>query len=60
MHGRDLGMNPEDMAVPDAPEQEGKQEILENKDVRRFNLLTLGWSTPLHSQKTCESRFFTP
>lgn len=32
MHGRDLGMNSDDMIEP--PEQEAKQEILENKDVR--------------------------
>lgn len=33
MHGRDLGVNPDDLV--DAPDvaQEAKQEILENKDV---------------------------
>lgn len=31
MHGRDLGVNPDDLMEP--PEQESKQEILENKDV---------------------------
>lgn len=34
MHGRDLGVHPEDFVEPPEVEQEAKQEILENKDVR--------------------------
>lgn len=33
MHGRDLGVNPDDLMEPPEQEQESKQEILENKDV---------------------------
>uniref|UniRef100_A0A8C6WFC2 Uncharacterized protein n=1 Tax=Neogobius melanostomus TaxID=47308 RepID=A0A8C6WFC2_9GOBI len=33
MHGRDLGVNPDDLMEAPEPEQENKQEILENKDV---------------------------
>lgn len=33
MHGRDLGMNPDDLIQPPEQEEESKQEILENKDV---------------------------
>lgn len=33
MHGRDLGVNPDDFVDSPEPEQEAKQEILENKDV---------------------------
>lgn len=33
MHGRDLGVNPDDLLEPPEIEQEAKQEILENKDV---------------------------
>lgn len=33
MHGRDLGLHPDDLVEPPEPEQESKQEILENKDV---------------------------
>lgn len=33
MHGRDLGVNPDDMVETPEVEQEAKQEILENKDV---------------------------
>lgn len=31
MHGRDLGVNPDDFV--ETPEVEAKQEVLENKDV---------------------------
>lgn len=34
MHGRDLGIHPEDFVETPDVEQEAKQEILENKDVR--------------------------
>lgn len=33
MHGRDLGVNPDDLVESPDAEQEAKQEILENKDV---------------------------
>lgn len=33
MHGRDLGVNPDDFMETPEVEQEAKQEILENKDV---------------------------
>lgn len=33
MHGRDLGVNPDDLVDTPQVEQEAKQEILENKDV---------------------------
>ncbi|MEQ2173457.1 Sorting and assembly machinery component 50 A [Goodea atripinnis] len=33
MHGRDLGIHPDDLMEPPEPEQESKQEVLENKDV---------------------------
>lgn len=33
MHGRDLGINPDDLMETPEVEQEAKQEILENKDV---------------------------
>lgn len=33
MHGRDLGVNPDDLVETAEVEQEAKQEILENKDV---------------------------
>lgn len=33
MHGRDLGVNPDDLVETPQVEQEAKQEILENKDV---------------------------
>lgn len=33
MHGRDLGVNPDDLVEAPEVEQESKQEILENKDV---------------------------
>lgn len=33
MHGRDLGVNPDDLVETPEVEQEAKQEILENKDV---------------------------
>lgn len=33
MHGRDLGINPDDLVETPDVEQEAKQEILENKDV---------------------------
>lgn len=33
MHGRDLGVNPDDLVETPELEQEAKQEILENKDV---------------------------
>lgn len=34
MHGRDLGVHPDDFVETPDVEQEAKQEILENKDVR--------------------------
>lgn len=34
MHGRDLGVHPDDFVETPEVEQEAKQEILENKDVR--------------------------
>lgn len=34
MHGRDLGIHPDDFVEAPEVEQEAKQEILENKDVR--------------------------
>lgn len=34
MHGRDLGVNPDDLMETPELEQDAKQEILENKDVR--------------------------
>lgn len=33
MHGRDLGVHPDDFVETPEMEQEAKQEILENKDV---------------------------
>ncbi|TMS02652.1 Sorting and assembly machinery component 50-like protein B [Larimichthys crocea] len=48
MHGRDLGVNPDDLVEAPEVEQESKQEILENKDVMkkahiaRQKLLRLG------------------
>lgn len=33
MHGRDLGVNPDDLVEAPQVEREAKQEILENKDV---------------------------
>ena len=33
MHGRDFGVNPDDLVETPEPENEAKQEILENKDV---------------------------
>uniref|UniRef100_A0A8C9Y5I8 Sorting and assembly machinery component 50 homolog, like n=1 Tax=Sander lucioperca TaxID=283035 RepID=A0A8C9Y5I8_SANLU len=44
MHGRDLGVNPDDLMEPPEPEQESKQEILENKDVvvQHVNIQGLG------------------
>lgn len=33
MHGRDLGVNPDDLVDTPDVVQEAKQEILENKDV---------------------------
>lgn len=33
MHGRDLGVHPDDFVEAPEVEQEAKQEILENKDV---------------------------
>lgn len=33
MHGRDLGVHPDDLMDTPEPEHEGKQEVLENKDV---------------------------
>lgn len=33
MHGRDLGVNADDLVEAPEVEQEAKQEILENKDV---------------------------
>lgn len=33
MHGRDLGVSPDDLVETPEVEQEAKQEILENKDV---------------------------
>lgn len=33
MHGRNLGVNPDDLMETPELEQEAKQEILENKDV---------------------------
>ena len=33
MHGRDLGLHPDDLVETPEVEQEAKQEILENKDV---------------------------
>ncbi|KAF0029531.1 hypothetical protein F2P81_018636 [Scophthalmus maximus] len=44
MHGRDLGVNPDDLVEAPEPEQEGKQEILENKDVvvQHVNIQGLG------------------
>eukprot|EP00064_Thunnus_orientalis_P017290 superscaffoldBa00003635_g17371 len=44
MHGRDLGVNPDDFVDAPEPEQEAKQEILENKDVivQHVNIQGLG------------------
>uniref|UniRef100_A0A4W6ESX1 Sorting and assembly machinery component 50 homolog, like n=1 Tax=Lates calcarifer TaxID=8187 RepID=A0A4W6ESX1_LATCA len=44
MHGRDLGVNADDWVEPPEPEQEAKQEILENKDVvvQHVNIQGLG------------------
>ncbi|TNN40460.1 Sorting and assembly machinery component 50 B [Liparis tanakae] len=44
MHGRDLGVHPDDLVEPPEPEQESKQEILENKDVvvQHVNVQGLG------------------
>ncbi|XP_062339133.1 sorting and assembly machinery component 50 homolog B isoform X1 [Osmerus eperlanus] len=44
MHGRDLGVNPDDMMEAPEPEQETKQEVLENKDVvvQNVNIEGLG------------------
>ncbi|KAG7270676.1 hypothetical protein CRUP_030403 [Coryphaenoides rupestris] len=44
MHGRDLGVNPDDMIELPEPVQEAKQEILENKDVvvQHVNIQGLG------------------
>lgn len=36
MHGRDLGVSPDDLM--ETPEQEAKQEILENKEVSRGSI----------------------
>lgn len=33
MHGRDLGVNPDDFVETPQVEQEAKREVLENKDV---------------------------
>lgn len=33
MHGKDLGVNPDDLMEHPEPEPDAKQEILENKDV---------------------------
>lgn len=33
MHGKDLGVNPDDLMEPPEQEADAKQEILENKDV---------------------------
>ncbi len=38
MHGRDLGVNPDDLEVMEAV-QETKQEVLENKDVSYVKLV---------------------
>ncbi len=38
MHGRDLGVNSDDLEVMEAV-QETKQEVLENKDVRFVKLV---------------------
>lgn len=38
MHGRDLGVNPDDLVESPDLEQDTKQEILENKDVRGINV----------------------
>uniref|UniRef100_A0A668ACX4 Sorting and assembly machinery component 50 homolog, like n=1 Tax=Myripristis murdjan TaxID=586833 RepID=A0A668ACX4_9TELE len=44
MHGRDLGVNPDDVIEAPEPEHEAKQEILENKDVvvQHVNIQGLG------------------
>uniref|UniRef100_A0A8C6P355 Sorting and assembly machinery component 50 homolog, like n=1 Tax=Nothobranchius furzeri TaxID=105023 RepID=A0A8C6P355_NOTFU len=44
MHGRDLGVHPDDLIEPPEQEQESKQEILENKDVvvQHVNIEGLG------------------
>uniref|UniRef100_A0A8C4HB99 Sorting and assembly machinery component 50 homolog, like n=1 Tax=Dicentrarchus labrax TaxID=13489 RepID=A0A8C4HB99_DICLA len=44
MHGRDLGVNPDDLVEPPEMEHEAKQEILENKDVvvQHVNIQGLG------------------
>uniref|UniRef100_A0A665WW77 POTRA domain-containing protein n=1 Tax=Echeneis naucrates TaxID=173247 RepID=A0A665WW77_ECHNA len=44
MHGRDLGVNPDDLVETSEPEHEAKQEILENKDVvvQHVNIEGLG------------------
>ncbi|XP_070784820.1 sorting and assembly machinery component 50 homolog B isoform X2 [Enoplosus armatus] len=44
MHGRDLGVNPDDLVESPELEQEAKQEILENKDVvvQHVNIQGLG------------------
>ncbi|MEQ2233660.1 Sorting and assembly machinery component 50 B, partial [Ilyodon furcidens] len=44
MHGRDLGVHPDDLMEPPEPEQESKQEVLENKDVvvQHVNIQGLG------------------
>lgn len=47
MHGRDLGVNPDDLVEAPEPEQEGKQEILENKDVSHSR--SVGIITVAHS-----------
>lgn len=39
MHGRDWGINPDDLVETPEPEQEAKQEILENKDVGSSSII---------------------
>lgn len=41
MHGRDLGVKPDDFVETPEVEQEAKQEILENKDVSMAAALVL-------------------
>lgn len=44
MHGRDLGVHPDDFVEAPEVEQEAKQEILENKDVSDPTLLVMSGS----------------
>lgn len=58
MHGRDLGVNPDDLVETPEVERDAKQEILENKDVSlhttKGKIIPLPPRDPWGSHQLCD------